>query len=167
MDNIIASQGAQLTDDELQQLAGIVKIQIRQRSSLSQGDLVLDKGQAVYQRITGSWDNRKYTNVNDVEAIDLFRKGTGSGVYVTKSGGRQDKFIRMAVRRLRHVIEPLELMQKMFSSAVIDLPIAKEVIESIEDEIAKVRTVFEVKAEKLSKMIEKKNTKTKKLKAGV
>lgn len=165
MDHVVASQGAQLTDEELQQLADIVKIQMRQRSPLSQGDLILDKGTAVYNNISYNYQTRKrtYIPVTYAKAIELFRKGRDNP-FVTKSGGKQDKFIRMAVRRLRHTLEPLQLMQEMFSTAVIDLPIAKEVIESIEDETVKLRAIFEKKAEALPKLIEKKN---KKLKAGV
>jgi len=173
VEQVFASQGAQLTDEELRQLADLVKYQIRQRSSLNQGDLVLDKGQAVYQKSEYDYRARKRTTstVTNAEAIEIFkgkrqRGGFGGSLYVRKSGGRQDKFIRMAVKRLRHAIEPLELMQKMFSTAVIDLPIAKEVIEAIENETAKVRAIFEEKAKNLPKLIEKQKGKVKKLKVG-
>lgn len=165
MDHIIASQGDQLTTEELVQLADIVQCQIRYRSSLNQGDLVFDKGKAAYE---ARWyDYKQHQTIRrkltDAEALEALKTGKVDGswckTYIVKSGGKQDKFIRMLAKRARHVLEPLELMQKMFSTAIIDVPAAKDVVESIENETAKVRAVFEKKAEDLLKLIEKNNNK--------
>jgi len=73
MDHIVASQGVQLTDEELQQLADIVRLQQRQRSSLNIGDLIFDKGNAVYEARWYDYKQRKRINrvLTDVEALEV------------------------------------------------------------------------------------------------
>lgn len=162
IDHILSSDGYQLTDEELSQLAEVVKKQQRLRSPLNTGELVLDKGEAEYEDRRYDWKSRQQIikKLTTDEAIAIMRGEQIGHIRSLKVGGRQDKFIRMACKRSRNATKPIKLMQKMFSTAVIDIPLAKDIVESLENEVSSLRKEFEKQAQALPDLVEKQKMKS-------
>lgn len=165
-DHILASQGTQLTDEELQQLSEIVDTQKRERSILN-GDIDFDRSAGQYQ--TNYWDSqngkRVYIDVTFRDAMEIMKKGELPGIpgrYLRVScknkEPKQYRFIRLTHKRRRKVFNGLDQLRATANNSnYIDLPTAQETLETLEEKIAKLRKFYEEAAKKLVARLNKKN----------
>jgi len=170
LDHIVLSQGAQLTDDELQQLGEIVDTQRKERSILN-GDLDFDRSSGKYQ--VNNWDsqNRKhvYIDISFRDAMEVMDTGKLSTMpdkrylHVSFSGKepKQYRFIRMTRKRRGKVLRGLAQLEKTVNNSnYVDFPTAYETLNKIEEHVAKLRKTYEEGAKKLVARVNKQQVKT-------
>jgi len=166
-DHILASQGTQLTDEELQQLSEIVNTQQNERSILN-GDIDFDRSAGKYQ--TNYWDPktraRTYVDISFRDVMEIMEKGVLPGIdsrYLRVScksakEPKQYRFIRLTHKRRSKVFNGLEQLQATLNNSnYIDLPTAQGTLEKIEKKVAKLRKTYEDAATKLVARVNKKS----------
>lgn len=163
LDHIFASDGNQLTDEELEHLQEVVTNQKLARSALN-GDIDFDKSQGQYTTRTWDKQTRRSVDLNlsyqDAMELSLTGKLPGidarSGVRCVGNEPRQYKFIRLSLYRLGKVKYALDALGGTCNkSNVIDLPTAKYVLTVLQNRVECLSKIYEEAADKLIKRYEK------------
>lgn len=138
-DQIVNTNGNHLTDKELQQLTKIVEAQNKQRSPLNSDEIIIDRGRSVYTKYQWNKPNIDLTT-DDMEKGKRWVYGRHP-----RNETKQDRFIRLAMKRRDAALHTLKLLRNLGSSYgyMIDIPTAKITIDLLEKELKLLKDTYE------------------------
>jgi len=134
-EQIVETGGNHLTDQELRQLRDVVEQQTKNRSPLNSPEILIAKAKTPKpDKSRRSWYYR-----------------------VPRSETQQERFTRLCNARYMKILHQFKLLKNLGSSYayLLDIELAKEVIEKIEDRVKELRTTYEKEVGELERRVSK------------